>query len=267
MPVEVTLEFYADKSITLPHFTGYIARAIFLNMIREVNPALAVELHEANTTKPYSVAPLQFRHIKRTKDGYVLDTTQPIRVSFRFLVDGLFNYLMKYLESNSTILIAESEARIISIHIRCESYEDLQKNSMSITDFKLQFKTPTYLRNPETKYHCLFPDKRKVFLQLMKLWNTFSDRKYRDEDVDAYRIWLERMLTEAEYRLRTTMAYMGKKKSPGFLGWITYHTDDLTEWSRVTYTLAKFAEYANIGGNRTGGFGVVKFTPRTTEKK
>jgi CRISPR/Cas system endoribonuclease Cas6 (RAMP superfamily) len=30
------------------------------------------------------------------------------------------------------------------------------------------------------------------------------------------------------------------------------------KWSRVTVTLARYAEYSNIGGNRTGGFGVVK---------
>jgi len=31
--------------------------------------------------------------------------------------------------------------------------------------------------------------------------------------------------------------------------------DAMDEWNRVTVALARFAEYSNIGGNRTGGFG------------
>jgi CRISPR/Cas system endoribonuclease Cas6 (RAMP superfamily) len=31
------------------------------------------------------------------------------------------------------------------------------------------------------------------------------------------------------------------------------------KWSRVTVTLARYAEYSNIGGNRTGGFGVTRY--------
>jgi CRISPR/Cas system endoribonuclease Cas6 (RAMP superfamily) len=33
----------------------------------------------------------------------------------------------------------------------------------------------------------------------------------------------------------------------------------LDEWNNVTCVLAEFAEYSNVGGNRTGGFGVIRF--------
>jgi len=52
---------------------------------------------------------------------------------------------------------------------------------------------------------------------------------------------------------------LGKKKANGFIDWATYELRDLeSEWNRVTQVLAKFAEYSNIRGNRTGGFGVTK---------
>jgi CRISPR/Cas system endoribonuclease Cas6 (RAMP superfamily) len=52
---------------------------------------------------------------------------------------------------------------------------------------------------------------------------------------------------------------MGRKKANGFVGWATYEFGDLnSEWNRVTQVLARFAEYSNVGGNRTGGFGVIK---------
>jgi CRISPR/Cas system endoribonuclease Cas6 (RAMP superfamily) len=49
------------------------------------------------------------------------------------------------------------------------------------------------------------------------------------------------------------------KKVTGFVGWVTYETkDEESEWNKMTQALARFAEFANAGGNRTGGFGVVK---------
>jgi len=35
----------------------------------------------------------------------------------------------------------------------------------------------------------------------------------------------------------------------------------------MTYILAKYAEYTNVGGNKTGGFGVTKFVPRGGKQK
>ena len=63
----------------------------------------------------------------------------------------------------------------------------------------------------------------------------------------------------SEYELWTRLALMRAKKATGFVGWVKYELKDKeSEWNRVTCMLIKFAEYANIGGNRTGGFGVVR---------
>ena len=35
--------------------------------------------------------------------------------------------------------------------------------------------------------------------------------------------------------------------------------DSEDEWNKVTVALAQMAEYSNVGGNRTGGFGVTRF--------
>jgi len=57
---------------------------------------------------------------------------------------------------------------------------------------------------------------------------------------------------------------MKRKKVTGFVGWVTYELKDKeSEWNKVTCMLAKFAEYANVGGNRTGGFGVVRLALRS----
>ena len=68
----------------------------------------------------------------------------------------------------------------------------------------------------------------------------------------------------SEYELWTRLAVMKRKKVTGFVGWVTYELKDKeSEWNKVTCMLAKFAEYANVGGNRTGGFGVVRLALRS----
>jgi CRISPR/Cas system endoribonuclease Cas6 (RAMP superfamily) len=61
---------------------------------------------------------------------------------------------------------------------------------------------------------------------------------------------------------------MKRKKATGFVGWVTYEIKDKeSEWSKTTCMLAKYAEYANIGGNKTGAFGVVKMHKRNDNYK
>lgn len=57
----------------------------------------------------------------------------------------------------------------------------------------------------------------------------------------------------------TRLAVMRNKKATGFVGWVTYEIKDReSEWNKVTCMLARYAEYTNVGGNRTGGFGETK---------
>ena len=54
---------------------------------------------------------------------------------------------------------------------------------------------------------------------------------------------------------------MKRKKATGFVGWITYDLKDKkSKWNKTTCMLAKYAEYVNIGGNKTGGYGVTRLT-------
>jgi len=34
--------------------------------------------------------------------------------------------------------------------------------------------------------------------------------------------------------------------------------DKESEWNKMTLMFSRFAEYASVGGNKTGGFGVVR---------
>ena len=43
------------------------------------------------------------------------------------------------------------------------------------------------------------------------------------------------------------------------MGWVTYEMGDKENpWNRTTHMLARYAEYANIGGNKTAAYGQTK---------
>ena len=250
----------------LPRFTGYISRGLLLTMIRRIDPSEAQELHEPQVQKPYSVTPLRFKSKTRTAEGYVLDPAFPCRVGFRFLVDEPVRKVIEYLAGRESLTIFDTSFKVASLQLNSKTYQELESVE-PVHSFKLSFRSPTYLSSMGSKYDCLFPDPVLVFSSLMRLWDECStSRQFGKEGLKAYKEWLERHIGVSEYNLGTVLADMGRKKAVGFEGWATYETSAQDEWNKATVTLARFAEYSNIGGNRTGGFGETRFYPTTDWK-
>lgn len=260
MPVAVSLEMYAEKPVVLPFFTGYVSRGLLLHILRTVDPALASSLHEADRPKPYSVTPLRFKSRKKSRKGYLMDHSLPCRVRFRFLRDKLSKRLLEYFYENTSVLIYDAVFKVASLHFKSESYEDICENaSEPVESFRLYFKTPTYLASLGTDFNYLYPDPTRIFPNLMRLWNLFSNnKKFTKKEYLEYKEWLSEKVGVSQHKLKTRIAFMGKKKAVGFTGWATYEIKNQNKWNKVTRILTKFAEYSNIGGNRTGGFGVTR---------
>jgi CRISPR-associated endoribonuclease Cas6 len=251
---------YAEKAVGLPFFTGYVSRGLLLHILRRVDPTLASSLHEADRPKPYSVTPLRFKARERTEGGYVVDCSFPCRVWFGFLRDELARFVVEYFCKSSDVLIFDTAFRVASLSVRSESYGELWKSvDEPVGSFRLCFETPTYLASLGTDFRYLFPDPVRVFSGLMRLWNLFSDgKRFGKEEFLEYKDWLLRNVGVCRFGLRSRIAFMGRKRAVGFVGWVGYEVKGLDEWNRITQVLARFAEYSNVGGNRTGGFGVTK---------
>jgi CRISPR-associated endoribonuclease Cas6 len=258
--VEIGLEMFGEGEVVLPFFSGYVARGLLLHFVGLVDPSASGLLHELNVAKPYSVTPLRFKSRGRTEKGYVLDPVFPCRVGFRFLKDEYSAYLLSFFQKQNSALIFDTVFRIASMSVNCKSYVDLEKEAQACDAFRLSFRTPTYLSSLGSDFHWMFPDAVKVFCGLMRVWNLFSDaRRFGKEEYLAYKEWLTKNVGVSEYELWTRLVVMRRKKATGFVGWVTYELKDLeSEWNKVTCMLAKYAEYANIGGNKTGGFGVTR---------
>ena len=260
MPVEISLEMYAEKPVELPFFTGHIARGLLLHFIRLVDPSVSGLLHELNVSKPYSVTPLRFRSSSRNDEGYVLDPLFPCKVGFRFLKDEYSTYLLNFFQKQNTALIFDTTFQIASMSINCKTYADLEKEAQAVDGFTLDFMTPTYLANLNSGYHWMFPDPVKVFCSLMRCWNQFSDeRRFTKEEYIAYKNWLGKNVGVSRYELHTRLAVMRNKKATGFTGYVTYELGDKENpYNKTTHMLAHYAQYANIGGNKTAAYGQTK---------
>lgn len=261
VPVEVCLEMYAEGRAILPFFTGHVSRGLLLHILREVDPGLAYDLHREDVPKPYSVTPLRFKSAGRMEEGYMVDVNFPVKVWFRFLKDELLEKFLKYFYNRQNVLIYDVFFNVASLTIRSEGYGELLDTVKEpIEDFRLYFLTPTYLSTLGTDYHYMFPDHVRIFIGLMRLWNMFSNHKrFSKEEIIEYKQWLLENIGVSQHNIRTCLAIMGKKKVNGFIGWTSYEIcDQRSQWNKTTQALAKFAQYSNIGGNRTGGFGVTK---------
>ncbi len=260
MPVEIELEMYGEKEVILPSFTGHVARGLLLHIVRQVDPNVSGLLHELDVSKPYSVVPLMFKSKTRIETGYVLDPAFPCRARFRFLKDDYSTFLLSFFQKQNTVLIFDTPFHIASLSVNGKSFEDLEKTSTPASTFRLYFKTPTYLASMGSSFHWMFPDAAKVFSSLMRCWNLFSDcRRFSKEELMEYKEWLSKNAGVSQYELWTKLAVMKTKKAAGFEGWATYEFRDCeSSWCKVTCMLARYAEYANIGGNRAGGFGVTR---------
>jgi CRISPR-associated endoribonuclease Cas6 len=260
LPIQITLEMYAEKPVLMPFFTGHVARGLLLHFIQLVDPSASGLLHELNVSKPYSVTPLRFKSSRRTENGFIIDPKFPCKVSFRFLKDEYSTYLLKFFQKQNYALIFDTTFQIASMNINCKSYVDLEKEAQSVDGFTLDFRTPTYLSNLNSEYRCMFPDPSKVFCGLMRCWNQFSDgRRFSKEEYIAYKGWLQKNVGVSRYELQTRLAIMRSKKATGFIGTITYELGNKeNHYNKTTHMLAQYAQYVNIGGNKTAAFGQTK---------
>lgn len=241
----------------MPLFTGYVARGLALHIIQRVNPVLSQNLHEPNSVKPYSVTPLYFRSTKKFVDGYQLDISAPCTLKIRFLDDELAKNAVNYFYTNESLMIYNTVFKVASLTIRSNDFTKVGDLRL----FRLYFNTPTHLARIGSKFDMVFPEPLSVFPNLMRVWDSCMPEKFGKEIHEKYREWIEKNITVSAYDMRT-LVVNGKGMKIGFVGWCAYRIDDKEAnngFGLITNKLANFAEYSNIGMERTAGFGVVNY--------
>lgn len=122
MVTELEVKTFAEKSVKMPLFTGYLARGLALNILNRIDPALSQDLHEPNALKPYSVTPLYFRSTKKHADGYQLDPSTPCILKVRFLDDKIAKSALDFFSSNESMMVYDTPFKVASLTIRTEDF-------------------------------------------------------------------------------------------------------------------------------------------------
>jgi CRISPR-associated endoribonuclease Cas6 len=262
-------------TVQITGFTGFISRGIFYEILKNMDPNLANNLHKIKKIAPYSTSPL----VLETKNR-VLTKNDIFTFTISLLTEDLIMKTREFLIKNNDLIIKvkDAEAQIINLTISVMDMKSIMNELTPITAFSVDFLTPTYfrqtlLKNPydktkniRKKYYRYvpLPDPYLFFRSLARLWKKFVDININYKE---YINWLlEGGIAIAGYTTLKTYRIFEHPTIPkwnvGFVGTVYYNTPRDTydeKMAKITHVLLKFGEYSNVGGNRTAGFGKIKY--------
>ncbi len=262
--IKLIFKITATKEAYYPTFTGHILRGAILSIINEEKPTIAEILHESNKMRPYSIAPLSYQEIRWTKRGEV-HIIPGDSMSFQLnIFDKSIEYLILQIFESKEIFqlkLFQDPFLIEKIEVIKNEFSDLLSFEKKLEKFRFKFLTPTYFSIRKQKFPLRFPDPRYLFANLSRIWNNFNKDIQINEEM--FHEWVSNSISVTGYNLETSTLNISKGiPKIGFKGWVNYKIySEEKKYQMWIDVLAKFAEFSNIGGGRTAGFGCVKYIP------
>ena len=222
MPFSLLLQGYPTTNILVAHVQGPVLQGVFLQLIREVDPAVNQRLHEDNRYCPYTLSPLglanQTSRSRETRFGkgfqgfrlprhQLLQAETPCYLKITLLEDSLFPTFGRYFfeRPKPTFRLGDTEFVVTGVMgekgarpallagesvewTRYVSYEELI-NTASTTDrtITLHFLTPTSFRRGNVDFP--LPDPRLVSGSYQKRFAEFAELPFLEnfaEQVEYY---------------------------------------------------------------------------------
>jgi len=272
--VDVQLETQQEVKTQQQSYTGYLIRGLIYSALRAIDPRYAERLHsEKGLLAPVSVKPphtLAHGKIKIYLQKVPANTTFSVQITA--LDQQLAELLCKALinQQENIIELAQAKAKIISLAVKQVDLKRLQQNNLNDRKFAIRFLTPTFfrvripktIRSTERVRVLPLPDPIRMFTNLCNIWNVYLKPRIKKD----YLEWLQQypILISRLKDIKTHRYYEHPVKgvfAVGFTG-IAYYAlaEDAYDkyMARTTCQLLKLAEYSNVGGNRTAGFGWVE---------
>lgn len=272
----VKLSLRASSAGGLPWFVGHECRAGFLRMVSQLDPELATLMHEGSgeggrRRAVFSLKPLSFL------SGYELVFPEP-RLS-RFPVDGnvVFEQGAKA-EMSVAILREETASRFVAavlpkvqglridvkghlFEVERLEFEVVHTESVlkgeTFEEVSLRFETPTYF-NPlrgNAKYKVLYPDTTLLFASLVATAHQLTAESYPKPEELAEQVYISGL------DIKTPYVKEASHEAPtGFVGWVNLKPKEEADKDvrRTILGLLRLGELTNVGGNRSGGYGVIR---------
>jgi len=245
-----------------PHWWGRAAHALWLDIIHQQNPALALAIHDGSDLRPYTLSNLMGRF---SKGRIAVDETYRLRIT---TLQPEISALLARAVTNGPLTPGQNVTldyhgfRVAAV-VRDEGpwtgqadYETLAAAALASAGeprrrLTMRFASPTVFRS--RKRHVPVPLPELLFGSLLRRWNAFSPIAFPDE-VQRY---AEECLAIARYELRTRVVEMKNQgKRPGAVGEMSYVSICYDRyWMSVIHTLAAFARFGGAGAGVTLGMG------------
>lgn len=235
-------------------FPGFASYSIVMGLLERRDPELVRLRRSGRLQTDFAVRPL-----RREEDRFLLDVTAMSREVSRNLVEAI-------LEGSLETEVGRFEVERVDV----EEFDPSQVLSASspVRSFSVRFLTPTFLRAEGGVRGGVFipmPIPARILMNLAKTWSRFLGGM--EEDRDEFRRWLESWgIVVSGLNIRTVKIDHENKFFVGFKGWANFSANDSyydAEFLRRVDALMRFGEFANVGGLRSKGFGVISYRRRS----
>ena len=251
---------------------GHGAQALFLDLVRQIDPDLAAQLHADAPAKPFSVAVLPPDQAQRHAGLVELRAAFTRGDLFPPITQALLRQPGAALRLGTTALELADVFGTPGSHpwASYSSFADLAEHARPAPLIALHFATPTAIgqgnRDDGKTRLGLLPTPESLFKSLGKRWNELAPSDLR-VDLEVVQAAAEEAMV-SRYQLESCTISLGKGPQKGFVGTCAYEPPADPAQSRLLALLADAAFYLGVGMKTARGMGLCRrITGRQEDRK
>ncbi len=245
---------------------GHGAQALFLDLLRQVSPDLAAQLHAAALSKPYTVAVLPQQGIGHRGQGAGI---VELRVAFtRADLFPVVSHALLQQLPGATLRLGHAMLTLADVlgtpgshpWAGYGAFADLWTTARPAASVTLEFATATAVgqgtRADGRQRLGLLPTPETIFGSIARRWNELAPTDLRLE-LDAVEAAARDTLV-SRYALETVQISLGKGPQKGFVGRCSYELPADAAQASLMSLLADAVFYLGVGMKTARGMGLCR---------
>ncbi len=253
----------SDPPVSTARVYGHHIHALFLDLVRRADPALAQSLHEPRGDKPFTLSLLPSL---AKGEGTRMRITAFEPHLAQLLAQTILPNLPREIRLGDTTFsvgapitdrTAHPWADISSadelVNRWFQSKDPSSQKPIRSDRVTLEFITPTAHR--QIHRNILFPIPAQLWGGWLRAWNAYAHPAFEDDLIAR----VEQDVAISRYNLKTMIVNLGEYRTAGWLGYatFTYFNREPALW-RVLNLLADFAFFCGTGYKTTQGMGTTR---------